>query len=473
MIKRVSICVAVCVAALAAPAGAGAVDGTPVPGQYIVVLKHGANGQAVAAAHARSAHARILHTYDAALHGYSAQLSDAGLAKVKADPRVAFVTPNRAANVLAGQTLPTGINRVDADLSPTAQRAGDGSGSATGLTTTTTSTDPTTGEVTTSSSTIQSDVAIYDTGIDVKHPDLNVAGGVDCLDATDTYNDGTYNDGFGHGTHIAGTIAAKDDGVGVVGVAPGVRVWAVRVDNKLAVATTSSQLCGINWITQNGPSLGIKVVNSSQGLIGGKDDGNCGYTNGDVMHQAICASTQAGILWVFSAMNSTIDFANTGGAGYDEGLTVTAMADGNGQPNVGSTMKFSCKSAISSNGSNTITEVDDTAATFSNYAVNAADQAHTVAAPGVCIWSTFKGQSYGYMSGTSMAAPHAAGVAELCILSGQCSGTPANTIQKLRSDAAAYNVANPGFGFKGDPLRPLTGKQAGRYYGFLIRAGLY
>jgi hypothetical protein len=68
-----------------------------------------------------------------------------------------------------------------------------------------------------------------------------------------------------------------------------------------------------------------------------------------------------------------------------------------------------------------------------------------------------------------MAAPHAAGVAHLCIVSGQCPGTPAQTIQKLRADAAAYTQANPGWGFRGDPLRPITG----RYYGYLIRAGVY
>src|SRR5204863_7846533 len=108
---------------------------------------------------------------------------------------------------------------------------------------------------------------------------------------TDAYNAGTSSDGFGHGTHVAGTIGAKDDGAGVVGVAPGVRVWSVRVENSLGVATASGQLCGINWITQNGPGLGIRVVNSSQTLLGSTyDDGICGYTNGDVLPLSICAA---------------------------------------------------------------------------------------------------------------------------------------------------------------------------------------
>jgi subtilisin family serine protease len=320
---------------------------------------------------------------------------------------------------------------------------------------------------------VNGDVAVYDTGIDVAHPDLNVAGGVNCLDATDQYNDGTYGDEFGHGTHAAGIIGAKDDGVGVVGVAPGVRLWSVRVENRLGVTSASAQLCGIDWITRNGPALGIKVVNSSQTLVGStSDDGNCGNTNGDTMHQAICASTAAGITWVFSAGNATKDFQTAGGANYDEGLAVTAMADSNGQPNVGSTQKFTCGSALSFNGKTT-SETDDTYASFSKYAVTASEQAHTIAAPGVCIWSTFKNQSYGYLTGTSMATPHAAATVHLCLLSGQCTGTPADVIQKVRADAAAYSTANRGFGFKGDPLRPVGGKDGTHYYGYLVRAGLY
>src|SRR3989440_591789 len=292
LLRRLSLLLVVVAVALALPGVAGA-EGTPIPGQYIVVLKDGVTGRSVAAEHTRSAGAKVIHTYDAAIHGYAARLSAAGLAKVKADPRVRSVVqdvqgdplggqPSGGAVQPPGQILPTGVNRIDADLSPAAQLAGDGSG------------------------TVNGDVAVYDTGIDVKHPDLNVAGGINCLGATDAYNDGTYSDGFGHGTHVAGTIGAKDDGAGVVGVAPGVRLWSVRVENSLGVATASGQLCGINWITQNGPSLGIKVVNSSQTLLGStSDDGNCGYTNGDVMHQAICASTQAGITWVFAAMNAT------------------------------------------------------------------------------------------------------------------------------------------------------------------------
>ncbi|MEA2368748.1 MAG: in [Thermoleophilaceae bacterium] len=457
MTKRLSLLLIACglAAALLVPAGAGA--STPIPGQYIVVLKGGATGHSVAAEHARSAGARVIHTYDAALHGYAARLSADGLAKVKADPRVASVTQDVEGRPLLAQTLPTGVNRIDADLST--QLAGDGQGAVDGS------------------------VAIYDSGIDTLHPDLNVVGGVNCLGALSSTNDGTIEDRYGHGTHVAGIVGAKDDANGVVGVAPGVRLYSVRDVDSIGSGTLSGQLCGINWITDNGPALGIKVVNSSQVLLTGRgDDGNCGYSNGDVAHQAICRSTAAGITWVFGAGNNgSVSFTNGAGPSYPEVLTVTAMGDGNGVPNVPTTSTFSCGSAISfstgpsnkkNSSASTTTETDDKYTSFSSYATStrATEVNHTVAAPGACIWSTFKGQTYGYLTGTSMAAPHGTGTVELCIVSGQCTGTPAQIIQKIRADAAGWNAANPFYGFTGDPLHAPV---SGRYYGYLLRPGLY
>jgi subtilisin family serine protease len=456
MSKRLTLLTITCglMAALALPAGAGA--SSPIPGQYIVVLKGGATGRAVAAEHARTAGARVLSTYDAATHGYAAKLSADGLAKVKSDPRVAEVVQDVEGKPLLAQTLPTGVNRIDADLG--SQLAGDGQG------------------------TVDAAVAIFDSGIDTAHPDLTVAGGANCLGAKSSVNDGTIGDQYGHGTHVAGIVGAKDDGNGVVGVAPGVRLYSVRDVDAAGSGTLSGQLCGIDWVTANGPALGIKVANSSQALLTAKpDDGNCGYSNGDVAHQAICRSTAAGITWVFGAGNNS-SVAFTGGAGpnYPQVLTVTAMSDGNGTPNVPTTKTFSCGSAIqfsTSKNSKTssgasYTETDDKYASYSSYAnsTRPTEVAHTVAAPGSCIWSTFKGQTYGYLTGTSMAAPHGTGTVALCIASGACTGTPADIIQKIRSDAAAYSNANPFYGFTGDPLHAPV---SGRYYGYLLRPGLY
>jgi len=187
---------------------------------------------------------------------------------------------------------------------------------------------------------------------------------------------------------------------------------------------------------------------------GGTDDSNCGNTNNDALHKAICGSVAAGVTYVVAAGNDNANLAGFVPAAYDEVLAVTAVADFNGQP--GGAAAATCRS-----------DVDDTPADFSNFAAaGTADAGHTIAAPGVCINSTWKGGGYSTISGTSMASPHVTGTAALCIGTGACSGSPASVIGKLRADASAQS---PGYGFAGDPSRPIED----RYYGFLLRAGGY
>ena len=81
----------------------------------------------------------------------------------------------------------------------------------------------------------------------------------------------------------------------------------------------------------------------------------------------------------------------------------------------------------------------------------------------------FFARTYLNSEGTSFAAPAVTGTAALCISTGHCTGTPNQIINKLVADARAHNLAHPDYGFVGDPLRPIPGK----YYGYLIRAGLY
>lgn len=430
----------------------------PIPGQYIVVLEDGADVADVAADHKRLAKAEVLDTYGHALRGYVAKLSTAGLARIEADPRVASVVQDQEGVATLGkpggggggtttpppgQTLPTGINRIDAELSSVSTLSTADGTAAT------------------------PNIAVYDTGVQTDHPDLNVVGGVNCLGSKYKGNDGTYSDQNGHGTHVAGIVGAKNDTSGVVGTAPDARIWSVRMGDAGGVSSTSAQLCGIDWLTANAAALGIRVVNASTGLFGKADDGNCGYSSGDALHQAICRSTAAGLLWVFAAGNTVGDVNAMPGAGYDEVLAVTAMGDSNGEVMPSSTSSASCKLL---SGKAQSSYVDDQFASFSRYAVSSADRAHTVAAPGICINSTYKGSTYGNNTGTSMAAPHAAGIAARCVATGQCPGTPAESIQKLVADAEAYTQANPTFGFTGDPLRPVN---SSTHYGYLLRAGLY
>jgi subtilisin family serine protease len=161
------------------------------------------------------------------------------------------------------------------------------------------------------------------------------------------------------------------------------------------------------------------------------------------------------VTYVVAAGNSNVDFSGFVPAAYDEVLTVTAAADYNGQAGGGAAA--TCRAGV-----------DDTAADFSNFtATGGLDEGHTIAAPGVCIYSTWKGGGYNTISGTSMASPHAAGTAALCIGTGQCPGmTPSQIITKLRFDASAQP---PGYGFVGDPSQPI----ADRFYGYLIKAGIY
>jgi subtilisin len=131
----------------------------------------------------------------------------------------------------SGQVLPTGMDRVDAERSST--RSGDGKGA------------------------VDVDVAVLDTGIDTDHPDLNVAGGINCVGGS------SFDDDHLHGTHVAGTVGAKDNHVGVAGVAPGARLWAVKVVDETGSGTVESVICGVDWVTAHRSR--IEVANMSLG----------------------------------------------------------------------------------------------------------------------------------------------------------------------------------------------------------------
>ena len=422
------------VAVVAGSAGSAS-GAAATPGQYIVVLKPGVS-RVTAVQQARALGGEVFMQYGHALNGYAARLPEAAVAQIERNPHVAFVTPDgevsaaAACNPAAAQCLPAGIDRIDADRS--SARSGDGRGS------------------------VSVNVAVLDTGIDVSNPDLNVVGGKDCSAGKGL------GDPDGHGTHVAGTIAALDNGIGVVGVAPGARLWAVRVLNQNGLGAFSRIICGIDFVTSTrtnvDPSDDIVVANMS--LKGpGLDDGDCGNTKKDAVHVAICASVAAGVTYVVAAGNSGVDFQDGIPAAYDEVLTVTAVTDFDGRP--GGLSSQNCLPDFDFR--------DDTIAFFSDFATLSADQAHTIAAPGLCVLSTVPG-GYDLISGTSQAAPHVAGTIVLCIASGSCAGLgPPQIMRKIIGDAATYNTANPDYGFAGDPLHPISGK----YYGNLIRAGLY
>jgi subtilisin len=401
-----------------------------IPDRYIVVLDEDVSSPTdVAGAHARRYNARVTNVYSHALNGYAARISEQGVQRISQDPRVDFVEPDTVQHAFA-QNLPTGINRIEGELSST--KAGNGL-----------------------AETVNADIAVLDTGIQKDHPDLKVAGGYNCTGSDRT----NYADGHGHGTHVAGTAAAYDNNVGVVGAAPGARLWAMKVLNDNGSGYASWIICGIEqvtkWKSDADPYNDIEVANMSLG--GSGSDSACGGF--DSYHNAICSSTQAGVTYVVAAGNSNKDLKDFRPATYDQVLTVTAEADFNGLPGGGAAA--TCRS-----------DVDETAANFSNYTtVGHADANHTIAAPGVCIKSTWKGSAYNTISGTSMASPHVAGVAALYKANNPLA-TPTQVMGNLRGDAAKRAndpAVSPYYGFTEDPKTP----KRSRYYGYLLYAGGY
>jgi subtilisin family serine protease len=337
--------------------------GTPLPaaGRVIVVLKR--NEIAAASDFAAASGISPTSTYDEVISGFAADLSSSQIRNLAQDPAVANIVENRQYSLTA-QNVPTQITRTAIDTYPPANING-------------------------VEQETNVDIAIIDSGIDGYHSDLNVVGGADCVDGTDPYYDGN-----GHGTHVAGIAAARDNSYGVVGAAPGARLWAVKVLDSSGYATFETYLCGLEAVAQN--DVGIDVVNLSLGAYSGAYISQC-YDYSDPEHDAICSIVSRGITVVVAAGNDSADAANYSPAKFPEVVTVASMTDYNGAPGGGASDSLGCGDGA-----------DDTLSNFSNYGAVV-----DIVAPGSCLLSTFPGNSYGYSSGTSMASPLVAGAAAL------------------------------------------------------------
>ena len=228
--RRLLLVAAVLGVALAVAGGAQA---RVIPGQYIVVLKPDTRSAVVANAHARSAGARILAVYGAALKGYTARLTPAQLAAVRADPRVAYVEADRTVSISTTQTnAPWGLDRIDQRARPRS----------------TTYTYFNTG----------AGVRAYiiDTGIRFSHSQFGgrASTGFDAIDG------GSADDCNGHGTHVAGTVGGS-----TYGVAKGVSLIGVRVLGCNGSGSTSGVIAGVNWVTGNHQAGQPAVANMSLG----------------------------------------------------------------------------------------------------------------------------------------------------------------------------------------------------------------
>ena len=251
---------------------------------------------------------------------------------LKADLRVRLVEPDIVIASVAGQVLPWGVDRVDAELvHPTNKGTG-------------------------------VKVAILDTGIDLDHPDLQVAGDVTFIEGTTSGDDDN-----GHGTLVAGIAGALDNDIGVIGVAPEASLYSVKVLDQDGDGSTSEILGGIEWAVSNN----MQVINMSFGTS---------LSWPDTLVEALQIAYDAGIVMVAGA--------GSGGAIWSPARFAPVIA-------VGATDEQDVRCSSSSTG----------------YTLE-------LMAPGNNIYSTAMGGSYGYLSTTSSASPHVAGAAALLIASG-------------------------------------------------------
>jgi subtilisin len=366
------------------PAVTGAASGDP--STYIVVFYENQDPEAAARGLQQQYGIKLGGIYRHALKGAVIHASASQVPEIEKDYRVRLVEQNRVYSI-AAQEIPTGIRRAYADMNPNLSIGGG------------------------DNLRVDSDVAVIDTGIDFDHPDLNLAMAIDCTWSGPNEGTcaGTRDDGHGHGTHVAGTIGALDNDLGVVGVAPGVRLWAVKVLTNYGTGTTAQVVAGIDWVA--GHAGEIEVANMSLGGVG----------ESDVMDTAIEGAVGAGVTFVLAAGNRAMDVDNYHPAGQPDAITVSALADFDGLP--GGLGTPTCRE-----------DIDDTRAYFSNFGAGV-----DVAAPGVCIYSTYLDGGYATMSGTSMAAPHVSGAAALLASTGGYTPAGIKEILACTGDLCAGN----------------------------------
>jgi subtilisin family serine protease len=314
---------------------ASANNGQEIQGQYIIKYKAmstmATNSMPAFIKKAGISEKLFAKIYAGQFHAAVAKLNYEQLQAVKKDENVEAVEPDRVvsitscATVQPAQTIPWGIDRVGG--------VGDGTGKT---------------------------IWIIDTGVDLQHPDLNI----DASRCVSFISGSTPNDDHGHGTHVAGTIAAKNNGFGVVGVAANATIVALKVMDASGSGSSSTVMQGVNYVAQHGKPG--DVVNMS---VGGDVS--------DVLDQAVRDAASKGILFAIAAGNEHTDASNSSPARVNATNVYTVSAINN----------------------------QDEFASFSNYGASV-----DYAAPGVNITSTYKGQSYATMSGTSMATPHMAGL---------------------------------------------------------------
>ena len=281
---------------------------------------------------------QIDQVYGAAISGFSAELSELQVNMLLNDKRVAYIEPDRwivldykveeTSDAAKAQTIPWGITRIGGAVNYTGTNV----------------------------------AWIIDTGIDLDHPDLNVnvAKSKNFVSTAKSPDDDN-----GHGSHVAGTVAAKNNDIGVIGVAAGAPVVAVKVLDRRGSGAYSTIISGVNYV-------------ASAGVAGDVANMSLGGPIYQALDDAVLAASNKGIKFCLAAGNESTDANNSSPARVNGTYIYTISA-------MDSADKF---------------------ASFSNYGNPPVDYC----APGVSIYSTYKSGKYATLSGTSMASPHACGV---------------------------------------------------------------
>lgn len=363
--------------AQAAPAegtviGAGSADA--VKGSYIVTLKKNSGfkaastqGKGLISEYGGS----VKKTFKSALDGYTVELSAAEARRLAADPAVASVEQNRTVRADATQTnAPWGLDRIDQTSLPLSGTYTYPDTAGSGVT-----------------------AYVIDTGVRISHSEISgrAVNGYDAVDG-----DNTAQDGNGHGTHVATTIAGK-----TYGVAKKAKIVAVRVLDNNGSGTTAGVIAGIDWVTGNHAAGAPAVANMSLG-------GGASTT----LDNAVKRSIADGVSYAVAAGNEGVNASSSSPARVPAAITVGAT-------------------------SNT-----DAKASWSNYG-----SVLDIFAPGVSIkagWHTGD-TATNTISGTSMATPHVAGAAAV-YLAGHTTATPAQVSSALVNGATAGKVTSPGSG---------------------------
>lgn len=399
---------------------------SPATASYVVVLKDDvAHPAYLAHRHEENRGAEVGHIYGVALKGYSADLTSGQLKAIKKDPNVDYVESDGVIRP-KGQAVGNQLKRVYANLSRLHIDEND-----------------------VPADRVNADIAILDTGV-YQHPDLNVVSRVDCEGGGGGCKPGQPDDDkSGHGTHVAGDAAAIDNGIGMVGTAPGARIWSVKVvtrmsyagadqvgtklsepydpavDLQLSNAQMSDAIAGINYVTAH--SSEIEVANMS--FACSTSQWGCAHT---ALKEAIATSVNNGVVWVAAAGHdgdavTGIEQVGVKNRHYpallSDVITVSAMADYDGLPGSLSNSNGCPLEKGTQHDDRLMGEGKPSANTDFLPAGSNFGPEVDITAPGSCVFSTWSpyplnnrydipyGAEYGFMYGSSVASALVAGAA--------------------------------------------------------------